>query len=748
MDSQSPTPNAVRQLIVIGLGLIGGSLAKAAKQRGICTKVIGIARRDQVCEQAIELGVVDHATTQLEDLVPSMAEGDVIFIAVPTLSVRKILQQVAACVPSSVTVTDGASVKGSVLADVQAVYGCIPPQVVLGHPIAGSEKSGVEAANPELYIKHRIILTPTAETDPVHLARVTNLWQAVGAEVLHLTVADHDEILGATSHLPHAIAFSLVDTLAHDSQNENIFRYAAGGFRDFTRIASSDAVMWRDIMLANDKAVMQAIDLFSDNLARLRNAIEEGDGQQLLGIFTRAKAARDHFSAMLARRAYLNKERLPETHFQVRRSQEVKGEVCLPGDKSISHRAVMLAAIAEGTSEIEGFMEGEDAFATLQAFRDMGVVIEGPDEGRVRVHGVGLHGLKAPIGPIYVGNAGTALRLLSGLLAGQAFDSEITTDALLSEVSLQPVIQPLEAMGAGFVLGDEFRPPIFVHGGRLLKGVNHQIAVASAQVKSSILVAALYAEGKTRLREPSQTRDHTERLLGAFGCNLHREGEWLVLDPGQHLRGCQIEIPGDFSSAVVLIAAAGLAEQADLRLKAVGVNPTRTAALSILRGFGLSIDVQNRPLQTAELAADILVQGSNHSLVAQVIPAEAIVTARDELPVLLVIASLAQGVSEFQGVVTSRLSHSKRFRRMIDNLSLLGVKAHISNDSLFVKGGQIVGGTVDADNDHRMALALALMGLNCAEAVTVKNCAAVEAAFPHFVQLAKRLGISIETIGR
>lgn len=305
MTSQS---KPVRKLVVIGLGLIGGSLAMAARQRGICESVIGVARSDDVCHKAIEMGVVDTATTSLEQIAPSLGVGDVIFIAVPTLSVRGVLQQVRDLVSPAVTVTDGASVKGSVLQDVQVVYGLTPPQIVLGHPIAGSEKSGVTASNPNLYVRHRVILTPTNETGDQHLQRVTALWRGVEAEVLHLSVPEHDEILAATSHLPHAIAFSLVDTLAHDSHNEQIFRYAAGGFRDFTRIASSDAVMWRDIMLANRQSVVKAIDLFIANVTRLRQSIQDEDGDALFQTFDRAKSARDHFSTMLAQRSGISLE--------------------------------------------------------------------------------------------------------------------------------------------------------------------------------------------------------------------------------------------------------------------------------------------------------------------------------------------------------------------------------------------------------------------------------------------------------
>lgn len=301
MTSSQSKP--VRQLVVIGLGLIGGSLAMGARRRGLCDTVIGVARSEDVCSAAVSLGVVDSAVLSLAEIAPTLGEGDVIFIAVPTLSVRKVLEQVRDHVSPAVTVTDGASVKGSVLRDVEAVYGEVPSQIVLGHPIAGSEKSGVTASNPDLYVRHRVILTPTPETGADHLQRVTAIWEGVGAEVLHLSVPEHDEILGATSHLPHAIAFSLVDTLAHDSNNEQIFRYAAGGFRDFTRIASSDAVMWRDIMLANRQAVVKAIDLFVANVTRLRQAIQDEDGETLFNTFERAKIARDHFSKMLAERS-------------------------------------------------------------------------------------------------------------------------------------------------------------------------------------------------------------------------------------------------------------------------------------------------------------------------------------------------------------------------------------------------------------------------------------------------------------
>jgi cyclohexadieny/prephenate dehydrogenase len=292
----------INKFVVVGIGLIGGSLATGLKQRGACAEVIGIARKADTCTEAVKHSVVDRAYTALQEIAGELGAGDVIFIAVPTLSINAVLEDIKRYVSDAVTITDGASVKGSVQRAAESVFGIVPVQFVLGHPIAGSEKSGVAAANPNLYENHRVILTPLENTSSQHFDLVTRMWQAVGAEVLSMSVAEHDEVLGATSHLPHVIAYSLVDTLAQDIKNPNIFRYAAGGFRDFTRIASSDPVMWHDIMRANKTAILQSMDLFIDNLSRLRSSIEHEDSDYLLKVFSRAKEARDEFTLMLAKR--------------------------------------------------------------------------------------------------------------------------------------------------------------------------------------------------------------------------------------------------------------------------------------------------------------------------------------------------------------------------------------------------------------------------------------------------------------
>ncbi|AGA90101.1 prephenate dehydrogenase [Thioflavicoccus mobilis 8321] len=284
----------IARLAIIGVGLIGGSFARALRAAGAVGEVIGCGRSVANLERALDLGVVDRFTT---DPAEAVAGADLVFLAVPLGSTRGILEAVRGALDERAIVTDGGSVKGSVVADVRAAFGRMPPNFVPGHPIAGTEHSGVEASFPELYRHRRVILTPLAETDPQALALVQRLWEMCGAEVSLMEVDHHDEILAATSHLPHLLAFGLVDALARMRENDEIFRYAAGGFRDFTRIASSSPVMWRDICLANAPAVGAMLQRFASELNELADTIHDGDGERLWEIFSRAKAARDRFLA-------------------------------------------------------------------------------------------------------------------------------------------------------------------------------------------------------------------------------------------------------------------------------------------------------------------------------------------------------------------------------------------------------------------------------------------------------------------
>lgn len=293
---------ATDNLVIVGLGLIGGSLARALRQSGFSKRFIGYGHRKPSLQRGIELGVIDEFTLDLDE---ALERADIIVVCTPTLTAGRILEEILprlAGRSDGPVVTDVASVKGKLRDTAISVSGNMPPQFVLGHPIAGSEHSGVEASSAELFVNHRVILTPVEGNDSQAVELVRAMWSSAGAEVVDMTVEQHDAVLSATSHLPHVLAYTLVDALSSSPDSEEIFRCAAGGFRDFTRIASSDPAMWRDIAIANQTALLESIDLFSDHLNRLRGAVQDQNAQELFEIFTRAKQARDAFAAILAER--------------------------------------------------------------------------------------------------------------------------------------------------------------------------------------------------------------------------------------------------------------------------------------------------------------------------------------------------------------------------------------------------------------------------------------------------------------
>ena len=730
----------INRLLVVGLGLIGGSIAKAARERGLCREVIGSSRNPEPLTKALANGVVDRVVHRIEDVAGELGEGDVVLIGVPTLTVPTIVRQLQVVLSSEVTVTDVASVKGSVVAAVRAAYGLVPAQFVPGHPIAGSEKSGVEAANASLFDEHRVILTPLPETGDAHLQRVRALWQGAGAVISEMSVAEHDEVLAATSHLPHMLAYTLVDTLAHMRENREIFRYAAGGFRDFTRIAASDPVMWHDIVMANSEALLSVLDDFTGQVDSLKTAIKTGDSEYLLGVFTRAREARNHFSKMLDNKAYL--EPMTQiTDYRVSPGQRVSGDIRVPGDKSISHRAIMLGSLANGVTEVCGFLEGEDSLATLQAFRDMGVVIEGPHQGRVTIHGVGMHGLKAPVGPLYLGNSGTSMRLLAGLLSGQAFDVELTGDESLSTRPMERVAAPLREMGAVIDTAEGGRPPLRIRGGQALKGIDYKLPMASAQVKSCVLLAGLYAEGTTRTTEPAPTRDHTERMLSGFGYPVKRDGAVAELEGGGEMTGTAIDVPADISSATFFMVAAAIAPGSDITLTHVGVNPTRIGVINILQMMGADLEVGNYREVGGEPVADIRVRYA--PLKGIHIPEDQVPLAIDEFPALFVAAACAEGTTVLTGAEELRVKESDRIQAMADGLKTLGVRAEPTPDGIVIDGGAIGGGEVDSLGDHRIAMSFAVASLRASQPILIRNCNNVATSFPGFVALANRAGLKI-----
>ncbi len=418
------------------------------------------------------------------------------------------------------------------------------------------------------------------------------------------------------------------------------------------------------------------------------------------------------------------------------------GTVCVPGDKSISHRALILGAIANGQTEIEGFLAGEDCRSTLAALRSLGVPIDHVVGGTVRVDGVGMSGLGEPGESLDFGNSGTGMRLFAGLLCGQRFDSTLSGDKSLSERPMQRIIEPLSLMGAS-IDSDNGRPPLLVHGGHKLVGIHYSLPVASAQVKSAILLAGLYAKGETVVIEPAVTRDHTERMLKLMGATIESgDGRIRIQATGQ-LNATIIKVPGDLSSAAFLILAALIAKDAEIVIRSVGVNPTRTGAIEILREMGGDISVESPQLMSQEPVADIRVRSS--ALHGIAVDSSLVSLAIDEFPVLFVAAAVAKGTTRFSGIGELRVKESDRITVMAEGLRQMGINIDESEDGAEIHGGELTGGTVDSYGDHRVAMAFAVAATVAKAALRVRNTNAVDTSFPGFTAVLGSLGANLST---
>lgn len=420
----------------------------------------------------------------------------------------------------------------------------------------------------------------------------------------------------------------------------------------------------------------------------------------------------------------------------------VKGSLRVPGDKSISHRSIILGSIANGTTRVSGFLEGEDCLATMAAFRAMGVDIQRLAKSELIIHGVGLYGLQKTITEIDLGNSGTGMRLLSGLMAGQAFDSVLTGDSSLSSRPMNRVIKPLTQMGAIISSEAGGRPPLRIAKNQSLHGIYYSMPVASAQVKSAILLAGLYAEGDTTVIEPGPTRDHTERMLRGFGYNVIVNGAEISVRGGGELTATDIDVPADISSAAFFMVAASIASNASVTLRHVGVNPTRTGVIDILRLMGASIRIDNEKDIGGEMVADIHIESAN--LRGIDIPEELVPLAIDEFPVLFIAAACATGKTHLTGAEELRVKESDRIQVMIDGLKICGVECEATPDGAIIHGGKISGGTVDSHGDHRIAMAFSIAGLAAEELITIQQCANVDTSFPGFVDLASSAGIKVQ----
>lgn len=428
-------------------------------------------------------------------------------------------------------------------------------------------------------------------------------------------------------------------------------------------------------------------------------------------------------------------------NYQTKPAKALTGKLRVPSDKSISHRSVMFGSLAEGTTTVKHFLEGEDSLATLAAFKQMGVKIEGPSKGELLIQGVGLHGLKATHAPLNLGNSGTSMRLMAGLMSGQSFDAVLIGDESLSSRPMERVAKPLRAMGAKIETSEGGRPPMKIYGGQTLSGIRYESPVASAQVKSSLLLAGMYAKGKTTVIEPGITRDHTERMLESFGYPLEKIGLTVTIEGGHTLTATNITIPADISSAAFFMVAGSITPGSDLLLQDVGINPTRVGVITILQQMGADLQIMNQRRMGGEPIADIRVRYAKLNGIE--IPEDQVPLAIDEFPVLFIAAACAKGTTTLRHAEELRVKESDRIQAMADGLRTLGVKNETLPDGIIIQGGPIKSGQVNSKTDHRIAMSFTVAG-NVAEGpILIRDCQNVATSFPGFVESCRSIGMDV-----
>lgn len=422
----------------------------------------------------------------------------------------------------------------------------------------------------------------------------------------------------------------------------------------------------------------------------------------------------------------------------------IKGKIIVPGDKSISHRAVMFGSLSNGITNINGFLEGYDSLATLQAFREMGVSIYGPKNNKLCISGVGIYGLKNPKKKLYLGNSGTSMRLLTGLLAGQKFDTQMTGDKSLNNRPMNRVAIPLRLMGAKIKTDKEGRPPVSIIGNRL-KGIKYIMPIASAQVKSCLLLAGIYAKGETKIIENGCTRDHTERMLKNFGYKIQKKDNTISLIGGSNLQAKNINIPSDISSAAFFLVAASIIPNSELLLEKVGINPTRVGVINILRKMGADISLLNESNWCNEPVADIHIRYA--SLKGIDIPIDQVPLAIDELPILLVAAANAEGITRLRGASELRVKESDRISSMAKGFTTIGIKNKVYEDGIDIIGTKkYKGGYINSYGDHRIAMSFTIAALRANDDIIIDDCINVYTSFPNFKTLLNNIGIKIKEV--
>lgn len=703
------------KIAFIGLGLIGGSIAMAIREKNPDARIVAYNRSSRPLVQAMMDGIIDVATSEIDE---SFKDCDYIFLCAPVQTNISFLSKIKPYITENTILTDVGSTKGNIH---KAVIKLVRhAHFIGGHPMAGKEKSSYFNASSELIRGCYYFLTPSGSATTEDVSGFEKLVRNIGCNPIIVDPDKHDFIVGAISHVPHMAAYMLVKLVKDDDTPEEYMRVtAAGGFKDITRVASSDPTMWSEICLANKDNILKLMDEYIDKLKGVRELIAKEKEEALYDLFSEAREYRN---------SIVRSVRIGQS------KKGYKGEMCVPGDKSISHRAVMFGAIAEGTTHISGFLNGADCISTINCFRQLGVRIDHDGGTEVTVHGVGLKGLKKPSGVLDCGNSGTTTRLISGILAGQSFSSTVTGDASVRRRPMKRIMSPLINMGADIVsLEGNDCAPLKIRASSL-HGICHESKIASAQVKSAVLLAGLYADGDTTVTEPALSRDYTELMLASMGADITRDGLSVTLHPGNPLKAQDITIPGDISSAAYFMGAALIVEGSDLVIKNTGVNPTRAGIIEVFKSMGGSVNLENERIVAGERVADIHVKSS--SLHGTEISGAIIPTLIDELPLIAVVASIADGTTIIKDAAELKVKESDRIELVTKNLKAMGAEIEASPDGFIINSSgtpnRLHGIVVDDSLDHRIAMSFAIAGLVADGETEIIHPECVSISYPGF----------------
>lgn len=725
------------------MGLMGGSLALATQKHKLAKKVIAYDVAPDAIDYALKHSLVQRGETDLSLLHKEGAnENDLIIIAVPISATESIIQQLNPSVKAIVTEIGSAK---NHLYNIYKTY-CsdnnLKESFIPSHPLAGIENNGIRNAQEDLYDGKKCLIAPFKSNAPAKVKQLADFWQAINSVSCYMDIHHHDKVFAYTSHLPHLLAYILIGSLASNKNLASFMSYSGGGLRDFSRISSSDEKMWVDIFTSNKDNLIRSISRFQTFLADARHALQNNDKDLLFSELQRARKAKQ-----LLENTH-GGERDDEIDYVVSPCTKVSGitgEVRVDSDKSISHRSIIIGSLATGTTQVNNFLGAEDTINTLNIFKDLGVKITHSDDYTdIKIKGEGLDGLQAPRNFLNCGNSGTAARLLCGVLAAQPFSSQLYGDGSLSCRPMNRVMDPLTQMGATIYASGNNNLPLLIIGNRKLSSISYKMPVASAQIKSSILLAALYAPGQTTIQGGAGSRDHTERMLKNFGYKItcNKNGD-VSITGRQALHASHINIPADISSAAFFMVAASITPGSDIILKDVGINPSRTGIIDILKLMGGNIELSNRRQYGNEQIADIHV--SHAELRGIDIGHELVTLAIDEMPVVMIAAAYAQGTTKISGAAELRVKETDRIAAIVEGLINIKINAKSTEDGAIIEGGEVQGGRVDSYEDHRIAMSFAVAACGAKQPIHISKCANVATSFPNFVKYASAVGFNIET---